>query len=266
MTEDLKITSLNFDGGDTSGTPYHVSFSNGTSATWTWNDLLQFQDDGEGKKDKDDESEDMEGDEGGLDVAAVCKAIESGEISIADFAEIKAAMDAAGTEEADEAGEEVSAPVPDEGPGDLMKTNRFAKMQAEIDANKLKLSEREDADAGRAYAEDQTKRFKGRNVGEDFEAKAREFFKTHGAVAAKAYHDELFALVPPAAGMDFEAALTEDASLPEDVKKLCSSTESSVEAHKAMRQWEDLKSYTRVPRDEFVRIALERAGIDTSGN
>lgn len=153
-------------------------------------------------KDGDKKSESMEGDEGGsaLDATAVIKAIADGTISIADFAEIEAAMASAlgGTEDVVEDVAQEVAVTPGEamskktgsGDSDVMSPKE-AKMQARIEV----LENANLANADAASAKDEVElaygRLKDRPLGADLRDRLVSFRKTHGKEAFGAYVDEL---------------------------------------------------------------------------
>ena len=134
------------------------------------------------KKDDEDKSEDMEG-EGGMDVGAIVKAIESGEISLADFEAVKAAMAAReGGAVDDEPAAEEGAPAPMPGAQAMTKTPdaaalNMAAMQGKIEALEAQGTERDTAEVRRTEVGEALERLNGRPLGSDLEAKLIKFHK-----------------------------------------------------------------------------------------
>jgi hypothetical protein len=156
-----------------------------------------FADDKEGE-----EKENMEGDEGGggLDVAAICSAIESGEISVADMDAIIAAVQAQNAEVVEEAVED-EEPAPAPAPGaEIMKGNSeaaklFARQQGELDALKAKDAARDAADVRRKAVGVAMKRLEGKPLGSNLQERLTNFHEKAGGNAElfKEYVDTMAA-------------------------------------------------------------------------
>lgn len=152
--------------------------------------------------------------------------IEAGDIGIDDFAAIMAAIEAKkaaiapeepAVDPSLESGNNPIDQLSKETDVDTAKT--FAKMQAEIDANKGKLAAREQDDAVRA-AVDATAEKLGDRQGFDRGA-AEKFAKSHGLDAYKDYAEHLEKSLPPAATDDWERDVAQSfaGSEPEEVTK-----------------------------------------------
>jgi hypothetical protein len=237
----------------------------------------KFADDGEDKKsDSPSEGEDkkdgenMEGDESALDVAAVCKAISDGSISVADMESIKAAIMA--QEVATEPEEEAEAPVATvPSPGDAMKgksTNgeSFAAMQGKIDALEAKLQEREASEGRKDDVALAMKRLEGRPMGADVEAKLEAFHRGHGASAFKDYVDSLCTNFAARSGGDDTAAANfkgaSDGASKVALAYVEQGTDAVAQATKFSREWElARKSGTRMSESRYVEINMAKAGF-----
>ena len=229
----------------------------------------KFADDGEDKKsDSPSEGEDkkygenMEGDESALDVAAVCKAISDGSISVAIMAQ----------EVATEPEEEAEAPVATvPSPGDAMKgksTNgeSFAAMQGKIDALEAKLQEREASEGRKDDVALAMKRLEGRPMGADVEAKLEAFHRGHGASAFKDYVDSLCTNFAARSGGDDTAAANfkgaSDGASKVALAYVEQGTDAVAQATKFSREWElARKSGTRMSESRYVEINMAKAGF-----
>lgn len=178
---------------------------------------------GEGDDDK-DEGEKMEGDEGpGLDVDAVCAAIESGQITIDDMDKLHASI----AKRKAETAADLDAPAPAMAPGaESMSENKgdgvkFAQMQAEIDALKMQADQRSKAEKRSTDVSAALKRLEGRPVGADFPAELEKFHEEHGPEAFKAYVDALASKlgVVPRNGSAAERFGVQSGDVPESVLK-----------------------------------------------
>lgn len=145
-----------------------------------------FADDVEDKKENMEGEEGAEGTEGGLDVAAVCTAIESGDISVADMDAIIAAIQSQSVEpevEAEEV-EDEAAPAPAPG-AEIMKggsasAKNFARLSAENDVLTARLDARDADDTRRDAVSAAMKRLEGKPLGSDLEGRLVKFHKTAG--------------------------------------------------------------------------------------
>lgn len=221
----------------------------------------------EEKKDEKDEGAKMEAGEGGLDIASVLKAIESGSISVADMDAIVAAVakyrsastpDEPAAESAPvmPAGMAMQAPRDTTGPDAI----QFAKVAAELEAVKMQLAERTATEKRTADVSVAVKRFAGRAVGSDFEKKLEAFHKQHGAVAFQAYVDGLDQHV--AAPIVKNHNEPSDASTPEEIGPLAAFAKQGPEvlsfARAKAAEWEELnrRGYTRQSLDAYIHANL----------
>gem|GEM_PF-2148060 len=140
--------------------------------------------------DGDGKDEDMEAD-GGADVKAICKAIESGEISVADMAAIMAAIQA----QQSEGQTEDQTPAPAAVPGAesmRAKTNddmtvKMAALQGQNEALKARLDARDAEEVRKDDVNAAMKRLEGRPLGADLRGRLMSFHKEHGAKAFGPY-------------------------------------------------------------------------------
>lgn len=165
--------------------PPKTEFGEGVANT----NRAKFEDHDKPKKDDDDKSEHAEGDDGGggLDVSSVVKAIESGEISIADMDAILAAIQSQGQT----AEPEAETPAPAAAPGaEAMKkamTPDMAAMQGRIDGLEAKDKSRDDSDQAKADVDSAFERLKDKPLGSDLREKLVAFRKDHGGKAFADY-------------------------------------------------------------------------------
>lgn len=160
-------------------------------------------DNGDDDKERENMGEDEGSEEGGgteeggsMDIGAVVKAIESGDISVADMDAIVAAIQSLNSEVV--ADEEADEPAPAPAPGaEIMKkggiTLGFARIQGENDALKARLDARDAADKRRDDVAVAMKRLEGKPLGADLEKHLISFHKEAegNAVLFKAYVDTM---------------------------------------------------------------------------
>jgi hypothetical protein len=207
---------------------------------------VEFADDnGDDKKDKDNGEKAQESD--GLDVSGVVKAIESGEISIADMDLILAAIQSQGAAAEPEAEEPAPAAVP--GGGEAMKKTpeqlqAFAKMQGKIDALELKDKARDDADKRRIEVAEALQRLEGRPLGADLEARLTKFHQEHGSEAFKPYVEAMEMTAPaPISGDAGERFIKQMGNVPEVAMKYQEyGTDAVDKAAKFAREWDELRT------------------------
>ena len=155
-------------------------------------------------KDEPEETDMADGEGGGLSVDAIVSAIESGEISVKDFAAIQAAMGAV-AQPAEE--EEAVEPPPDVdmaglGFRDLPSSMRkqFSAMAAKLEALQVRDRERQAADKRREDVANALVRLDGRALGSDAEARFSDYHKKNGPEAFADFVAELAQTV----GYDFD--------------------------------------------------------------
>ena len=220
----------------------------------------KFADDGPPKKDDDDkDDENAQGDT--LDVSAVVKAIESGEISIADMDAILAAIQSQGQEKEPEAEE----PAPAAAPGtEAMKQGQmsmqFAAMQGKLDAQEARLDGM-NAEATRKDEVGQAlQRLEGRPLGADLESKLVAFHTAHGADAFKAYVDSLAETFGTLPGTDGTATafMGQHGKTPEVAMKYHDQGVGAVDkAAKHAREWEQLNAAgMQTTQENYVKRAM----------
>tara|TARA_R100000458_G_scaffold11201_1_gene8956 strand:+ start:997 stop:2397 length:1401 start_codon:yes stop_codon:yes gene_type:complete len=235
-----------------------------------------FEDNGEDKKpaymedNGDDNQENME--EGGMDINAVCEAIKSGEISVADMDALLEAIQAQQSEP--EAVEEVSdeddvAPAPAPG-AEIMKgssamAQNFAKIQGENEALKARLDARDAQDKCRADVANAMKRLEGKPLGSDLEERLTLFHNNAKGddVLFKAYVDsmantagmlpvdnngEIFSAHPktPKSAMAFQSL----------------GSEAVDKASQFARQYAELKGGIRASEEAYVRVNMSHLGFN----
>lgn len=212
---------------------------------------------------KDDESEDMaEGPT--LDVESVCKAIESGEISVADMDKIMAAIAA---QKGVEVEEEQPAPAAVPG-GESMKAStkssvEFAKLTGEIAALRAESESRKLAEVRRADVADAMKTLADKPLGADLEQKLVTFHQEHGAEAFKAHVDSMAATFA-SLGIDNDSAqrfVAHDKAIPEIAMKYQDKGAEAVErAARFAAEWRELHQggYTRMSEDRYVSLNMEQ--------
>lgn len=227
-----------------------------------------FADDG-GDKPKDDDGADMaEGESKGMDVKAVCKAIESGEISVADMDAIMAAI-AAQKGEAEGELEDPTAIVEAPIPGAAMSKNeeeqsvRFARLQAQHDALEAKVQAREAADKLREDVAVAMQRLEGKPMGANLKQRLEAYHAEHGPAAFSAYADELanlFADYDGAPAVSGSAQAPVNASAAVD-KYSQDGPEALAEATKFSAQWRQLKDkgYVDMTEERYLELNMKMA-------
>lgn len=222
------------------------------------------------KDDKDDKSEDMEGEGKGLDVAAVVKAIESGEISVADMDAILAAIQAQGAA-APEADKEEAAPAPAPG-AEIMKGKpalNFARLEGENQALKARLDARDASDKRAADVKVAMKRLEGRPLGADLETRLLNFHEKCGGNAEvfKEYVETMARTVGdlPDTG-DVGARFSGQPKTPKEAMAFQACGSEAVDKAAAFcREYDQLKkssSGMRASREAYVKINMKRLGFE----
>ena len=221
-----------------------------------------------------DKGEDMQA-EGGIDVASVCKAIESGEISVADFGEILAAIekmkgDAAPEEE--EAGEE---PAPAPTPGDAMAAKadtggsdvavKMAAVQGENKALRQRLDAMEEKERTKDDVDAALAKLGNRPLGADPRADLTAFRKAHGALAFKAYVESLHKTLSEDDGdTDDGIPAVAKGKFPDIAMKFqAHGSEAVSQAAKLAEDHAVLQrtGSTSLPLDRFVKLSMQNRGF-----
>lgn len=232
-------------------------------------------------EDNKDKGEDMAADESGkLDVKAVCKAIESGEISVAEFGEILAAIDkmqGEGGEATEEVGGDEPAAAPT--PGDAMAAKadkgdgrdgavavQMAAVQGENKALRQRLDAMEEKERTKDDVDAALAKLGNRPLGSDPRAELTAFRKEHGAAAFKAYVDSLHKTLSEDEGdsADPTAALTAGVGKFSDVAmrfqvlgaEAVAKAESMVKNHEVLSRTRS----TSLPLDRYVRTGMATLG------
>lgn len=218
-------------------------------------------------KPDDEKSEDM-AEAPALDVDGVCKAIESGEISVADMDKILASIAQQKGAAAEE--EEVEAPAPAAVPGgEAMKADgsesvEFAKMAGKVEALEAELAARKQAEVQREDVAEAMKRLADKPMGSDLEAKLVNFHQKHGAEAFKAHVDSI---AETFASVDNDSVTAErfasmDQTVPEVAMKYQADGVDAVErAAKFAAEWQVLSStgHTRMSQEHYVKLNMEKS-------
>jgi len=216
------------------------------------------------KADDDDTGEDMS-DGSGIDVAAICKAIESGEISVADMDAIVAAIGAQKTDGSDDAGVSDPTAVEAQIPGAAMSKEQnvqFARLQARHDALEAKVQAREQADKQRDDVAEAMKRLEGKPLGADLEGRLNKFHKEHGPESFAAYVDETDANFAAFEG-DLDSDLRKNTPAPHSkaVDKYAEDgPEAVAKAAKFSAMWKQVHAagHTRMTEDRYVELNMAR--------
>jgi len=259
----------------TRGRSAHLIYDDETEATMTTK--TNFEKDGGDKgADKPKDGEKMaEG--GGVDVKGVCKAIESGSISIADMDMILAAIQAqrgAKTEQP----EAEAAPAPAAAPGaesmskhtDPQMASELAKLAGENAALKARIDAREADEKRRDDVAVAMQRLAGRPLGANVEQELTDFHKKFGPAAFSSYVDSMaktFAAVPSkdgAAAVNFAAQNGVVAGGSKAAEAYQAHGADAVkQAAQFAREWAELKrrGHVRMSEERYVAVSMARTGI-----
>lgn len=249
-------------------------FSRRESATFLFQDSETMTTQQNFEDDAADDGEDMEA-EGGMSVDSIVAAIESGEISLADFEAIKAAMAAkvGGEAEEPEAEEPVAAPTPSPA-GEAMQNStdrtEFARLQGEIDALKANAAAKVEADKARDDVEAALTKLEGRPLGANLKQRLTDYRTKHGSAAFAAYVDSMaqtFAAGALHGASDRDAAArfadqTRNVSAAA-AKFQAISPEAATAANQFSAEWRQLKAHNRTRHSEarYVEIQMARQGF-----
>lgn len=222
----------------------------------------------DGGKDDDKDGEDMEGEDKGLDVAAVVKAIESGEISVADMDAILAAIQAQGSAAPEEDAEE-AAPAPTPG-AEIMKGKaavNFARLEGEVQALRAKEAARDARDKRAADVKVAMKRLEGRPLGADLETRLLNFHEKCGGNAEvfKEYVETMARTVGDLPdGGDAGARFSGQPKTPKEAMAFQALGGEAVDKAAAFcREYDQLKkSGMKASREAYVRVNMKRLGYE----
>lgn len=216
-------------------------------------------------KPDDEKSEDM-AEAPALDVDGVCKAIESGEISVADMDKILASI--AQQKGAAEPEDEAEMPAPAAVPGgEAMKADaseKFAALQGEVEALRAENEKRKQDELRRQDVADAMTKLDGKPMGADLETRLVSFHREHGAKAFKAYVESMaqtFATLS-SDGTSAERFARMDQTVPEVAMKYQADGVDAVErAAKFAAEWQVLSStgHTRMSQEHYVKLNMEKS-------
>lgn len=228
---------------------------------------VHMADDGADKGD--DDGEKMEAEEAGLDVGSICKAIESGEISVADMDAIMAAIAAQkGAGEAMEGEMEDPTEVKEPVPGAAMKAGELAttvaKLQARNEVLEAKFAAREEQDKRTSDVAAAMTRLKGIPLGSDLEERLERFHRAHGGEAFSAYVDEMERGSAAIGASDFGQQRAADNEVPAASTAVEAYAEQGPEAlaqaAKFSAMWKDIQAAgnTRMSEERYIQLNMGR--------
>lgn len=210
--------------------------------------------------------EDMEG--GGIDAASVAKAIESGEITVAEMDLILAAIQAQKSEAPTEDVEEEPAPAAVPGAESMTKrptesSAQFARLQGENEALKARMDARDATDLMTTNVSTAMKRLEGRPLGADLEGRLVKFHKEHGAAPFADYVDAMESTTPALPGDDGKGAAFQGqiGKVPDVAMAYQSKGTDAIDmAAKYANEWRELhdSGHTRVGEERYVALNMER--------
>lgn len=218
----------------------------------------------ETKDDEKPKGEKMEGDSAAIDVSAICKAIKSGSISVADMDAIMAAIKEQEGSKAEEPKTEATAPAP----GAAMKQGangdlaiQMARLQGELEAEKAKSAEFRAAATRKEDVAAALERLRDRPLGADLESKLVAFHKEWGQKAFFAYVEAYGTSAAPLPKSDADRAaanLKQAKVSPALLKYRDEGPESLAKAEQFSAQWKSLKArgVTRVSEERFIQINM----------
>lgn len=206
----------------------------------------------------------MEGDSAAIDVGAICKAIKSGSISVADMDAIMAAIKEQEGSKAEEPKTEATAPAPgaamkQEANGDL--AIQMARLQGELEAEKAKSAEFRANATRKEDVAAALERLRDRPLGADLESKLVAFHKEWGQKAFFAYVEAYGTSAAPLPKSDAERAaanLKQAKVSPALMKYRDEGPERLAMAEQFSAQWKALKARgsTLVSEERFLQINM----------
>lgn len=206
----------------------------------------------------------MEGDSAAIDVGAICKAIKSGSISVADMDAIMAAIKEQEGSKAEEPKTEATAPAP----GAAMKQGangdlaiQMARLQGELEAEKAKSAEFRANATRKEDVAAALERLRDRPLGADLESKLVAFHKEWGQKAFFAYVEAYGTSAAPLPKSDAERAaanLKQAKVSPALMKYRDEGPERLAMAEQFSAQWKALKARgsTLVSEERFLQINM----------
>ena len=225
-----------------------------------------MEDNGDDKKD-----ENMEDAEAGLDIAAVCESIKSGDISIADMDSLLAAIQSQQSEpEAEEATEEDdAAPAPAPG-AEIMKggsafAKNFARISGENEALKARLDARDESDSRLQDVSQAMKRLEGKPLGSDLESRLTKFHETSGgnAILFKEYVDTMASMAGTMPSSDNGESFSAHPTTPKSAMAFQALGGEAVDkATQFARQYDQMKGRMRASEESYVRVNMKHVGFE----
>jgi len=222
--------------------------------------------------DKDAENQGAEDDgEGGIDVAAVASAIESGAISIADMDIILAAIQAQTSETTEEDSAEDVAPAPVPG-AEIMKGRNgvnFARLEGENQALKARLDKRDADDKRNTDVAEALERLEGRPLGSDLKLRLATFHKRAkgDAVLFKEYVETMARTAGELADDDSAgAAFASQPKTPSVAMRFSSLGTDAVEKAAGFAREHQHGYRGRATEESYVTINMRRAGFELAAS
>lgn len=222
--------------------------------------------------DKDAENQGAEDDgEGGIDVAAVASAIESGAISIADMDIILAAIQAQTSETTEEDSAEDVAPAPVPG-AEIMKGRNgvnFARLEGENQALKARLDKRDADDKRNTDVAEALERLEGRPLGSDLKLRLATFHKRAkgDVVLFKEYVETMARTAGELADDDSAgAAFASQPKTPSVAMRFSSLGTDAVEKVAGFAREHQHGYRGRATEESYVTINMRRAGFELAAS
>jgi hypothetical protein len=262
-----------------SDSPMVACFRKGERAELVFREEPMSDEPKEEKKDETDQVNLEEGEsEGGMDVGTIIKMIESGEISVADFEAIRAAMAVLeGPAEPEMNPEEQVAPAAVPGgesfqadPPEVTQMTQSngapdAVLQGRVDALEASLAAQNAANTRRDEVDSAVDRLQNRPMGSDLKAKLTAFHEAHGSAAFSAYVDSLestFAEVHGAEGAaEGDVAAVQGGKASDAVLMYQKDGPEAVEqAVQFSAEWRELyeSGYTQMDEKSYLAISFAR--------
>lgn len=242
------------------GSTIAASFKRGNAMHLLFRETTNMADETEDKP----KGEKMEGDSAAIDVSAICKAIKSGSISVADMDAIMAAIKEQEGSKAEEPKTEATAPAP----GAAMKQGangdlaiQMARLQGELEAEKAKSAEFRAAATRKEDVAAALERLRDRPLGADLESKLVAFHKEWGQKAFFAYVEAYGTSAAPLPKSDADRAaanLKQAKVSPALMKYRDEGPERLAMAEQFSAQWRALKARgsTLVSEERFIQINM----------
>jgi len=209
--------------------------------------------------------------EGGIDVAAVASAIESGAISVADMDIILAAIQAQTSETTEEDSAEDVAPAPVPG-AEIMKGRNgvnFARLEGENQALKARLDKRDADDKRNTDVAEALERLEGRPLGSDLKLRLATFHKRAkgDAVLFKEYVETMARTAGELADDDSAgAAFASQPKTPSVAMRFSSLGTDAVEKAAGFAREHQHGYRGRATEESYVTINMRRAGFELAAS